>query len=409
MGDKINIPLDMVIENAEYKIVTVTDEPYEGAEVGDPYLDFTVANAAQSHLYVPLKDLVDVYTGGTHITVTNNVINHDSQGSDASTPMGQDIPSPGQGQTGTINVSGQVAYDSLGHVISVTVKNIYSSVKTVADASAAAVGADKVDKINSPTGDMIAKSTSTGNVAETSISVSALTGALSDISDLQSDKMDKIANATGDKIATTTASGEVAESGTAIADLATQTDLADKMDKIDSASGDKVLVSNFNGEAVESDIDVSNLITGSLATTGYLVLSSGNHEVTTEGSVTISDLATASDLSNLQSDVNNIASDLGNLETLVGTIPAGSSATTVVDYAQEVADAAAGDAVGDLDLAQVGGAGYYLTAVSQTDGQVAASATLADTAVTNASSNLVTSGAVYTAVANATPTWTVVE
>ena len=147
-GDKINIPLDMVIESAEYKVVETADVPYEGAEVGDPYIDFTIANSDQTHLYVPLKGLVDVYTGGTHITVTGNVINHDSQGSDTSTPLGPDVPTPGQGQTGAINVSGQVAYDSLGHVISVTAKNIYSSVKAVADASAAEVGADKIDKSN---------------------------------------------------------------------------------------------------------------------------------------------------------------------------------------------------------------------------------------------------------------------
>lgn len=206
-GDKINIPKDMVIESGELKYVEEPDVPYEGAEVGDPYIDFVIANSDNQHLYVPVKDLVDTYTAGTHITITNNVINHDIQGSDTSTDLGPDNPTPQSGETGGIHVSGQIEYDALGHVISVADKNIYSLVKAVADQSAGTVD-----------------------------------------------------------------------------------------DRIDT-----------------------------------------------------------------------------------------------------------------LDLAEVGGSGKYLTAVSQTDGQIAATAQTADTTVTNQSSNLITSGAVYTAVVAATPTWTVVS
>jgi len=75
----VNIPKDMVVSGAEVKTVTTADDPYVGAKVGDKYIDITIANASQSHIYVPCKDLVDVYTGsvGAEVTVTvgnDNVI-----------------------------------------------------------------------------------------------------------------------------------------------------------------------------------------------------------------------------------------------------------------------------------------------------------------------------------------------
>lgn len=126
VGDKINIPKDMVVSAAELKQVTTADQPYSGAEVDDYYIDLIIANATSDHIYIPVQDLVDVYTGGTHITVTDGEISHDSQGTNAATTLGTDSST-------AIHVSGQVQYDSLGHVISVADKNIYSGVKTVAD------------------------------------------------------------------------------------------------------------------------------------------------------------------------------------------------------------------------------------------------------------------------------------
>lgn len=74
VGAKINIPKDMVVSAAELKTVTVKDEPYEGAEVGDKYIDLTIANSSGTHVYIPVNDLVDVYTAGNGIDVTNNAI-----------------------------------------------------------------------------------------------------------------------------------------------------------------------------------------------------------------------------------------------------------------------------------------------------------------------------------------------
>ena len=72
VGATINIPKDMVVSNGEVKTVTVADEPYQGAQVGDKYIDLTIANTAQNHIYIPVKDLVDVYVAGNGIQISNN-------------------------------------------------------------------------------------------------------------------------------------------------------------------------------------------------------------------------------------------------------------------------------------------------------------------------------------------------
>lgn len=74
VGDEINIPKDLVIESGELKTVEAADVPYAGAEVGDPYLDIVLNDADASHIYIPVKGLVDIYTAGDGITIVNNAI-----------------------------------------------------------------------------------------------------------------------------------------------------------------------------------------------------------------------------------------------------------------------------------------------------------------------------------------------
>jgi hypothetical protein len=71
IGAKINIPKDMVVSGGEVKTVTVADQPYEGAVVGDKYIDLTIANADSDHIYIPVKDLVDIYSAGNGLTLSN--------------------------------------------------------------------------------------------------------------------------------------------------------------------------------------------------------------------------------------------------------------------------------------------------------------------------------------------------
>lgn len=74
VGDAINIPKDAVLTGGTYEIVETIGVPYLGAEVGDPYVDLVVANAEESHIYIPLKGLVDTVAAGDGIIVTNNTV-----------------------------------------------------------------------------------------------------------------------------------------------------------------------------------------------------------------------------------------------------------------------------------------------------------------------------------------------
>ncbi len=65
VGATINIPKDYLVKEAELKTVTEADKPYTGAKVGDKYIDFVVntkdGSGDESHIYLPVNDLVDVY------------------------------------------------------------------------------------------------------------------------------------------------------------------------------------------------------------------------------------------------------------------------------------------------------------------------------------------------------------
>lgn len=58
------------------------------------------------------------------------------------------------------------------------------------------------------------------------------------------------------------------------------------------------------------------------------------------------------------------------------------------------------DAIGALDVSSVGGSGKYISAISETDGKISATAETMDTTPTSGSEKAVTSGAVYTALAS---------
>jgi len=78
VGEKINIPKDFLVKAVTLKDVETADQPYTGAKVGEKYIDFIVNakddSAEESHLYLSVKDLVNVYTGGNGITVTDSSI-----------------------------------------------------------------------------------------------------------------------------------------------------------------------------------------------------------------------------------------------------------------------------------------------------------------------------------------------
>lgn len=74
VGEKINIPKDFLVNSADIKTVETAEAPYEGAQVGDLYIDFVInsksADDTASHVYLPVNELVDAYTGGNGIEVS---------------------------------------------------------------------------------------------------------------------------------------------------------------------------------------------------------------------------------------------------------------------------------------------------------------------------------------------------
>lgn len=74
-GVNIDIPKDMVVQSGAVKTCETKDQPVAGLEVGDPYIDLLIANADDQHIYIPVKDLVDVYTAADNtITIAGNTI-----------------------------------------------------------------------------------------------------------------------------------------------------------------------------------------------------------------------------------------------------------------------------------------------------------------------------------------------
>ena len=74
VGDAINVAIDAVLSSAEFKTVTEVDKPYASAIVGDPYIELGFNDPSKTHLYIPMKGLVDQYTPGDGIKIENNVV-----------------------------------------------------------------------------------------------------------------------------------------------------------------------------------------------------------------------------------------------------------------------------------------------------------------------------------------------
>lgn len=76
VGASINIPKDFLVKSATVGTVSTANTPVTGYKVGDKYLDFVIntkdSSGTDEHLYVLVSDLIDTYTAGSGLTLTNN-------------------------------------------------------------------------------------------------------------------------------------------------------------------------------------------------------------------------------------------------------------------------------------------------------------------------------------------------
>lgn len=78
LNTKINIPKDFLVKSGQVRTVSTADDPVEGYEVGDKYIDFVINTTDDSetdeHMYILVSDLVEdtTYTAdGTTLQLSN--------------------------------------------------------------------------------------------------------------------------------------------------------------------------------------------------------------------------------------------------------------------------------------------------------------------------------------------------
>lgn len=73
----IDIPKDFLVKSAEVCSVTTADVPYEGAQVGDKYIDLEInaktGSTEDSHIYIPIKDFFVPYKAGVTDTISVDI------------------------------------------------------------------------------------------------------------------------------------------------------------------------------------------------------------------------------------------------------------------------------------------------------------------------------------------------
>ena len=94
VGQKINIPKDFLVKSATLETCATANSPQNGLAVGDKYIDFVVNTTdntgTDQHIYLNVKDLVDVYTADeSTLTLSNGVFSIKS----GVIPVGEDTAS----------------------------------------------------------------------------------------------------------------------------------------------------------------------------------------------------------------------------------------------------------------------------------------------------------------------------
>ena len=136
----INIPKDFLVKSAEIKTVTTANVPYQGAQVGDKYIDFVINTktdatsvVADDHIYLPINDLAHVYTDGNGINISNAdeiSIKIDSNNANglATTTSGLKLTLATQSAAGAMSANDKKKLDAIAEGAEVN-QNAFSNVK----------------------------------------------------------------------------------------------------------------------------------------------------------------------------------------------------------------------------------------------------------------------------------------
>lgn len=255
-------------------------------------------------------------------------------------------------------------------------------------------------------------------------------------------KADKVTGATSGNLAGLDANGNLTDSGVKTADFKTkQTAVADPTASGNAYSFIDTLSQNANGEitatkktvptATTSVVGVSQLNSSTVITTnGSKNLSDDETKAVTAKGVknAIENLDSGDETQGSQvvravnvtngkiavtksqlgiSDIDQLSTSLGNKADKVSNATGGNFAGldangNLTDSGSKAADFVQktefDSTIQGLDLAQIGGNGYYISTISQTDGQLDATAVQMDTAPTENSNSAVTSGGVFAAI-----------
>lgn len=224
VGVSIDIPKDLVVTKGEVKEVEEENVPYEGAVVGDLYLELSIANQG-TPVYIPVKSLTDVYTGGTYISVDAGVIS--VKYDDLKNQINTDLVAP---------ISSKVtAVEGKVTTLEATVGTAESGlVKDVADLEASL--ANKVDKVD-------------GSSLITSEKLALIDTNASDIAGLKSSVAAKLDN-------TATVNGQAFVGGACTIN-ATQIN-------IQSAVGPNIAGSNIEAVLTNLDSRITSAVSGGL-------------------------------------------------------------------------------------------------------------------------------------------------
>lgn len=348
VGVKINIPKDFLVKSASVETVSTADTPYSGAAVGDKYIDFVVnavdASETAQHIYLPVDDLVDVYTAGNGIDVSNaNVI---SGVVDPTSETFLTVGANGFKLTGVQAAINSAKSDVIGASTDTASADTINGAKTYADDAVAAAAADFATAAQGTKADSAIQSVS-GETAVTNgnyvaVSVEAATDSTTNAVTLTSH-----ANVTVQAIT----SADSSNMGLAEA--------SDVKTYVDSAtSGITTTIANM-----DADLDAS----GTAAHGGVFVMS-GVTEVdgvlTSVDSVEVEQAGAAAAVQTaLVGDASATGNTLGKLEDRLETLE-GSGSSSIVDQIE----VAIGALDSDVDIAATSSTGHVVTTPASNPG-----------------------------------------